>query len=220
MKKIITIIILLFFVNANLFAQQPCNDEIIMNIRSNWKKRPDALMKTDYQAQVISRIDAISNFFKLAYPEPKGMEAGWYRTMNGNPVIKNGPMPYQFYSIYQDWYCNTNVKKLLLADETWTWAYAFVNDFSWFISDQYDLLSIKVNADKVFVLPLKKGNGKVIQYMKLMHTEIRHDALSLHIITRFPGNQLRNNNIYKLSKASGKNKNRILMMVISSRKKS
>jgi hypothetical protein len=158
MKKITAILFLLFA--NNLHAQEPCDDEIVMAIKSNWKKRSDALMKTDYQAQVISRIDAISNFFKTAYPEPKGMEAGWYRAMDGNPVIKNGPMPYQFYSIYKDWYCNTNVKKLLLADETGTWAYAFVNNFYWFMSDQYDLLSIKVNADNVYILPPEKGKWK------------------------------------------------------------
>jgi hypothetical protein len=160
-KKIVVVNILccLFLLNMAV-AQPPCNDEIIMNVKGNWKKRPDALMKTDYPAQVVSHLDAISNFFKLAYPEPKGMEAGWYKTMSGNPVIKNGPIPYQFNSIYQDWYCNTNVKKLLLADETGTWAYAFVNDFGWFISNQFDLLNIKINADNVYVLPSEKGKWK------------------------------------------------------------
>jgi hypothetical protein len=160
MRYSLQFLIIIFFINISS-AQSPCNDEAIMSVKGSWKKRSDALMNAGNQAQVISHIDAISNLFKTAYPEPKGIEAGWYRTMGGNPVINNnGPIPYQFNSLYFAWYCNTNVNKLLLGGETGTWAYAFVNSFSWFISNQYDLLIIKVNGENVYILPPIKGEWK------------------------------------------------------------
>ena len=141
-------------------AQQNCNDETIMNTKGSWKKRPDALMNAGNQGQAISHIDAISKLFQTAYPEPKGMEAGWYRTMHDNSLINNGPIPYQFNSLFLAWYCNSNVNKLELGGETGTWAYAFVNSFNWFISRQYDLLLIKVNGEDVYILPPVKGEWK------------------------------------------------------------
>jgi len=131
-------------------AQQNCNDETIMNTKGSWKKKPDALMNAGNQGQAVSHINAISKLFQIAYPEPKGMEAGWYRTMHDDPVISNGPIPYQFNSLFLAWYCNSNVNKLELNGETGTWAYAFVNSFNWFISRQYDLLLIKVNNEDVW----------------------------------------------------------------------
>lgn len=140
-------------------AQQACDDQTLMNIKGSWKKRTDANMVNN-QAQAISHIDAISKLFQTAYPEPKGMEAGWYRTMGGYPVINNGPQPYQFNSLYLGWYCDNYQHKVVLGDETGTWAYAFVNSFNWFMSRQYDLLSIKVNEQDVYILPPVKGAWK------------------------------------------------------------
>jgi len=141
-------------------AQQNCTDETVMNTKGGWKKRADALMNAGNQGQAIRHIDAISKLFQTAYPEPKGMEAGWYRTMHDNSLINNGPIPYQFNSLFLAWYCNSNVNKLELSGETGTWAYAFVNSFNWFISRQYDLLLIKVKGEDVYILPPVKGEWK------------------------------------------------------------
>ena len=153
MKIVIPLFFRLLCAN-NLFAQEPCNDDVIMNTKGSWKKRSDAIMKADKnQAQIISLVDAIRKLFQTAYPEPKGMEAEWYRTMNGTPLVTNGPVPYQFNSLYLAWYCNQTLHKLMPGDETGTWAYAFVKNFGWFISNQYDLILIKVNGDNVYILP-------------------------------------------------------------------
>jgi hypothetical protein len=72
----------------------------------------------------------------------------------------NKPVAYCFNSLYKSYYCNQNLKKLLLGDETGTWAYVFVNYFSWFMSRQYDLQLIKANGKEVYVLPPKKGEWK------------------------------------------------------------
>ena len=152
-----------FFLLLNLcpFAQQPCNDDVIMNVKGAWKKRSDANMKADKnQAQIISRVDAISKMFQTAYPDPKGMEAGWYRAMSGSPIINNGPISYQFNSIFLWWYCNQNVQKLMLGGETATWAYVFINDFGWFMDDQYDKASIQIKDNTTYMLPRLVGQWK------------------------------------------------------------
>ena len=154
------LILLTLLLSTNITeAQQACDDQTLMNIKGSWKKRADAGMSNN-QVQIVSHIDAISNLFRTAYPEPKGMEAGWYRTMGGDPIINNGPVPYNFNSLYLGWYCDNYQHKTVLGDETGTWAYAFVNSFNWFMSRQYDLLSIKVNEQDVYILPPVKGEWK------------------------------------------------------------
>lgn len=160
MRNLFQLIIIILFVNSS-FAQPPCNDDVIMNVKGIWKKRSDANMKADKnQAQIISRVDAISKLFQTAYPEPKGMEAAWYRTMEGNPTINNGPTLYQFNSLFLDWYCNPNLHKLLLKVETGTWAYVFINDFGWFMGDQHDKATIKIEGNTAYMLPKLVGQWK------------------------------------------------------------
>jgi hypothetical protein len=164
MKEIRLLILIVLSAGAG-YGQTACGDEAIMGTKGSWKKGPDALMRSvkpgqGNPAQAGGAMDAIGNLFKTANPEPKGMEASWYKSMAGEPVIPGGPMPYQVNSLYLAWYCNRNLHKLMLGDETGTWAYVFVNGFSWFLSNQYDLLKIKVNGDNVYLLPPAKGEWK------------------------------------------------------------
>ena len=46
MKKIIPLFFLLLLAN-NLFAQAPCNDEIIMAIKGKWTTSPDDIVGPD-----------------------------------------------------------------------------------------------------------------------------------------------------------------------------
>src|SRR5437868_6607730 len=118
MKKIILILHCILFMCCS-FAQQTCNDDVLMSIKGNWKKRGDANMGTGKdESQIISRIDAIGKLLQSAYPQPKGIEAGWYRSMGGHPLIKNGPLTYQLNSLYMPWYCNSYLHKPMLLDET------------------------------------------------------------------------------------------------------
>ena len=145
MKKIIPFICCFFFLSYANTQAQNCDNVAIMNVKGSWKKRSDANMKADKnQAQIISRIDNISKLFQNAYPDVKGMAAGWYRTMEGNPAINNGPVSYQFNSLYLAWYCNQNLHKLMLGAETGTWAYVFINDFGWFMGDRHDKAPVEI----------------------------------------------------------------------------
>jgi hypothetical protein len=160
MKKIILLIQLTLALNTT-HAQDTCNDNSIMSINGHWKKGSDANMAPDKNlARLTGTIDSISRLFQLAYPDPKGLEAGWYRTMNASPLTANGPTPYNFNSLYKAWYCNTNLHKRMLADETGTWAFACVNNLGWLLTDQYDLLTVKVDNNAVYMLPPQKGTWK------------------------------------------------------------
>ncbi|MFI5186842.1 MAG: hypothetical protein ACHQF0_08970 [Chitinophagales bacterium] len=160
MKKIISFFFILFIAKLS-FTQQPCNDDVIMNMKGTWKKGDDANMHADKNlSQILSRIDKISGFYQEANPHPAGTQAKWYRTMERVPLVKDGPVPYQFFSLYLPWYCDQQQHKPMLSGETGIWGYAFVNRFGWWVSDQYDLLTIKVNGNDVYILPTEKGTWK------------------------------------------------------------
>ncbi len=159
-KNIILFLIIILFANI-VEAQEPCNADVIANIKGSWKKRSDANIKADKnQAQIFGRLDAISKIFQTAYPAPGGIEAGWYRTMGGDPLINNGPTPYQFNSLYLGWYCNQNLHKLMLADETGTWAYVYINNFGWLMTDQWDKVWVKIDGATAYLLPKTKEQWK------------------------------------------------------------
>ncbi len=104
-----------------LFAQPPCTDEIVMAVKGKWKTSPDAIIGPDktfpasQYHQLKTRLDKIAVLFQEAYPNPKGNEATWYRDIGGDAMVKNGPVPYQFTSLYKSWYCNQKLHKLMLG---------------------------------------------------------------------------------------------------------
>ena len=166
MKILLLFLIPVLFINTS-FAQQPCNVDVMMNVKGNWKKTGDANMHADKnQAQIISRIDAVGKLYQTAYPEPKGLEANWYRTMAGSPAINNGPTPYQFNSFYPIWYCNEHLHKLRLADETGTWSFVYVNSFGWFMTNQSDKAGFSIEGADAWLLPKKIGEWKGLALYK------------------------------------------------------
>jgi hypothetical protein len=143
------------------YAQQPCSDNDLMNTKGSWKKENDANMRADKnQSQISSRVDAVSKLFQTAYPEPKGIVAKWYRTMEGSPLVKNGPTTYQLNSLYLAWYCNSNLHKAILGDETSTWSFVWMNSFGWLIANQYDKALVKVQGMQAWWLAKKIGEWK------------------------------------------------------------
>ncbi|MFN2440360.1 MAG: hypothetical protein ABR503_14250, partial [Chitinophagaceae bacterium] len=96
-----------------------------------WAKRPDANMKAGNQIQISNRIDKMQQLLQAAYPNPKGIEAGWYRSMSGyNSSVNSNADSYVLNALFKAYYCNTNVNKLLLGGETSTWFYVWANKFS------------------------------------------------------------------------------------------
>lgn len=182
MKKIIPLFFLLLFANKS-FAQQPCNDDIIMAVKGKWVTSPDNFTGSDktfpasQYSQIKTRLDKMAVLFREAYPQPSGMEANWYRSIRGNPIINNGPVPYQFNSLYKAWYCNPNRHKLMQGTETGTWAYVFVNDLHKFIEEIADL---KINNTTAYYLPAKTGEWKGMTLFDVGSTQYKqHKAVLL-----------------------------------------
>jgi hypothetical protein len=186
--KIFFIPLLLIVHSSSLVAQgvSTCNDETIMAVKGNWKRIED-VNHTPGNAAKASRIDAISKLFLQAYPNPMGIEAFWYRTYTTRLFTNGGPDAYSFYSLYKSWYCNKNINKLFLGEETGTWAYVFVNYFSWFMSNQYDKLDFTVGGRNVYRLPKIKGEWKGYPLYQLSSHHL--GTFNCALILR-PGNEL------------------------------
>ncbi len=154
MKRITQLFFLLLIANK-FFAQEPCNDETIMAVKGKWIKRPDATMKAGNQSLITSRIDKMQQLLQAAYPEPKGIEAAWYRSMGGyNSSLKSNVESYVLNASFKTYYCNNHVKKMLLGTETGNWFYVWVNKFSWFAEKDDNFL---VENKPVYLLTKKLG---------------------------------------------------------------
>jgi hypothetical protein len=155
MKKTFIIFFLFSLSVQFVLVQETCNDEIIMAVKGKWTKRSDANMKPGNQAQVISRIDKMQQLLQAAYPEPKGIEAAWYRSMGGyNSPVSSNAESYTLNASFKTYYCNSNVKKMLLGTETRNWFYMWVNKFSWFAEKDNNFL---IENKPVYLLTRKLG---------------------------------------------------------------
>ncbi len=163
-QNIILLFFLLLFAN-NLIAQQPCNDEVIMNKKGSWKKLNDANAFPDPDfpksqfPQANSRIDKMQNLLQAAYPEPNGMEAGWYRNISGHPVVKAGPFAYALQSLFLAYHCSYEKKIESETEtrkgETGTWLFVLANQLhSWFAEF---IKYYVIQKQPVYLLPKKKG---------------------------------------------------------------
>ena len=167
------------------FCQEPCNEELIMGVKGKWVKRPDANMKAGNHASITSRIDKMQQLLQAAYPEPRGIEAGWYRSMEGyNSSINSNATSYVLNALFKAYYCNTNVNKMLLGNETGTWFYVWANKFSWFVQTVDEFT---INQQPVYLLTPKEGEFKGYSLHKGLHNENSNTGIKYSraiIITR------------------------------------
>jgi hypothetical protein len=156
----LAISLLLLLQSGALLAQDDCSDAAILDKKGTWEKRPDANIQYDKNGAQINRyLDTIGKMFISAVPEPKGIRAGWYRTMDFQ-FQPGWPIAYTFTSLYFCWYCNVHVHKLMLADETGTWAYVYVNHWGWFFGDRPKETDLKTDGAFIYNLPDKVGTWK------------------------------------------------------------
>src|SRR5687768_1533586 len=130
---------ILLFGSISVIAQQPCNDEGIMNTKGTWTKTADANVFPDPSfpknqfAQATTRIDKMQKLLQASYPEPKGTDAAWYRSITGKPILSGGPVPYSLNSLFYAYFCNTYENKIEPGGETGTWFYIWANQLNnWF----------------------------------------------------------------------------------------
>ena len=68
------------FLSTAVTAQQPCNDETIMNTKGHWTKRSDAIVFPDSSLprsqypQLNIRIDKMQKILQAAYPDPRELK--------------------------------------------------------------------------------------------------------------------------------------------------
>jgi len=151
----------------------PCTgSENLLAIPGKWTHRPDVPrgpgMPPTAVPDVTKRIDRIADVFRAAYPEPKGMEPAGYRDFDASPLVQNGPYAYSFRSLYRAWFCNPNTHKLAIGGETATWAYAFVNQLSWFAEP---LKTLKVGGQTAFLLTHRVGTFRGLPSYEGIHNQ-------------------------------------------------
>jgi len=155
--------------------------------KGTWKKNDDATIFPDktfpknQYAQLNSRMDKILPLFKETFPDLSGLEPRWYRVIDGTSYIPNGAMPYEFSSLYFTYYCNDNMKQILLGDETGNWVYIFINQLNWFCKkvDDWD-----INNDgkmiTVYSMPPKAGKWKDTWLYAPTTTKNSHAVIIAH----------------------------------------
>ncbi len=151
--------LLLHLLTNAAIAQEPCNDDAIMNTKGHWEKRSDAIVFPDSSfprkqfSQANNRVDKMQKILQAAYPDPKGIEAGWYRGITGDAAVKDGPAPYSLEALFLAYYCNG--KKVEVGDETGTWFYVWTNQVSgWFA--EYEKY-YRIQKQPVYLLQKRSG---------------------------------------------------------------
>lgn len=136
----------------------------IMARKGTWEKStdnivfPDKTFPRNHYKNIYARTDSIYSFLKNAIQDLRGFEPMWYRSIRGDAYFPKGPVPYSLQSYYFDYYCNTNMNKILLAGETSNNVYVFINLLNWFLyeADKWD-----INDDgkirTIYQLPPKTG---------------------------------------------------------------
>jgi len=159
----------------------------ILSRKGTWKKNEDATIFPDktfprnQYAQLNSRMDKMFPLFKETFPDLRGLEPRWYRVIDGTSYTPNGAVPYEFSSLYFTYYCNDNMKKILLGDETGNWVYVFINQLNWFCNkvDDWD-----INNDgkmiRVYRLPPKAGKWKETWLYAPTTTQNSHAVIIAH----------------------------------------
>jgi hypothetical protein len=140
----------------------------IWSRKGTWKKHEDAVIFPDktfpknQYGQLNSRIDKIAPLIREALPDLSGFEPRWYRVIDGTSYIPDGPVPYEFSSLYFTYYCNDNLKKILLGGETGNWIYVYFNHLAWFCYKEVDDWNINDDGRmiRVYTLPPKVGKWK------------------------------------------------------------
>jgi hypothetical protein len=143
-----------------------------------WKKTeddyafPDKTFPRSQYKLVNARVDSIYALLKRAVADMGGFEPRWQRGLRGQSYFPNGPVPYEFSTMFFEYYCNTNYKQLFLGDETSTAVYIFINHLNWFL---YEADTLDINGDgkikTIYQLPPKDEQVQGLTVYKLRSTQ-------------------------------------------------
>lgn len=151
----------------------PCTGrEDLLAIKGKWSARtdipPGGSIPVNVVPSVSERIDRIGQVFRAAYPDPRGVEAASYRDLTGSPLVQDGPYAYSYRALLSPWSCNARTHKLQLSGETATWAYAFVNQLTWFAEP---LKNLQVAGQPTFFLTRRAGSLRGMPEYEGIHNQ-------------------------------------------------
>jgi hypothetical protein len=122
---------------------------------------PDKTFPANQYKLLLGRIEKILPIMKEALPDLGGFEPVWSASDRGYSFAANGPVPASFISLIFTYYCNSNMHKILLGDETGTVTKIYFNDYGLFCKkiDEWD-----INGDgrmiSIYQLPDSIGTWK------------------------------------------------------------
>ena len=171
----------------------PCTDDReLLAIHGSWSAGADvggtagSGRPRGARQQVSARIDRLAELVRAASPEPRGMEAIWYRTLSAGPLVKAGPDAYGLNALYKAWSCNQNLHQTQLDDETGTWVHVFVNHLGWFTEEQE---AFQVDGGPTYLLTPRAGAFKGIPAYAGIHNKSSNtgQTFSRTILVTRPG---------------------------------
>jgi len=114
-------------------SQPSSHDEEIMQIKGKWAKhetvnqRADPALFSSQFAVLLKKTDTIATLLQKTYPDPTGLEAAYYSSIDHSPMFEGGPASYELNSFFESYYFNTHLNKILKETETETWVNFSVN---------------------------------------------------------------------------------------------
>lgn len=169
--------------------QSNCDASTAMKTKGSWSQHAvntvhadPSFPKSQYPL-VVNHLKAMADLFREAYPEPMGIEAVWYGSIEGNSYLDGGPLPYQFNSMYLSYFCNESTKKIERGDETGTWATVYINSFGGLFERFGEDWAIDGKTVTLFRAPPKVGTWKG---KRLLEPTVNHERSRAVLISR-PG---------------------------------
>ena len=164
------------FLSDCVLSQPSAYDGEILQIKGKWEKHSDinvhydSLSTSGQSSLELKKVASVAELLKQACPDPGGIEAAWYSSINQHPIFNGAPASYSLNSLYKSYYFNTNLNKILLGSETGTWIYANINNFGWFLDEQGEWL-IDGKPTKLFSLLQPDGEWNGLPVYKKDHWE-------------------------------------------------
>lgn len=177
MRIVVLIFVALLVGQAHILAQS-CTQAEASHQPGVWRRDPDDLANADntlpkaQQPLLLKKADQVIALLKQAMPAIIGAEAHPYRSVSGEPYVKNGPVPFGINVPIFAYYCIPVTSgapelrgKVQLSGETGTWIYFYFNSVGWLANDQM-VLGHTVNGARIYAMP--KQNGELKSYPLLL----------------------------------------------------
>jgi hypothetical protein len=143
---------------------------------------PDKTFPSAQYKLIARRADSIFLLVREGLQHLHGVEARNQYGMRGDAYIPNGPVPFYSDTYFLEYYCNTNLRKILLDDETFNKISIFVNrlNYFWEKADEWD-----INGDgkikSIYQLPVRIGKWNGLHIFELKTNSISYTAKAVII---------------------------------------